>query len=63
MHQGIPSHTADNTHGYTPRAKGLLRKIHVKFHVSYQGCSNLASDWLVSLLPANQMLGLEIFGN
>ena len=42
---------------------GLLSKIHVKFHVSYQGFSNMASDWLAAVLPANQMPGLKIFVN
>ena len=29
---------------------GLLRKIHVKIHVSKQGFSNMASDWLAAVL-------------
>ena len=40
---------------------GLLSKIHVKSHVSLQGFSNMASDWLAAVLPANQMPGLKIF--
>ena len=32
-------------------------KIHVKFHASQQGFSNVASDWLTAVLPANQMPG------
>ena len=42
---------------------GLLSKIHVKFYVSQQEFSNMASDWLVAVLPANQMPGLKIFVN
>ena len=41
-----------NHHGW-----GLLGKIHVKFYASYQGFSNMASDWLAAVLPANQMPG------
>ena len=37
---------------------GLLCKIHV---VSQQGFSNMASDWLAAVLPANQMPDLKIF--
>ena len=33
---------------------GLLRKFHVKIHVSKQTFSNLAFDWLAAQLPANQ---------
>ena len=36
---------------------GLLSKI----HVSWQGFSNMASDWLAAVLPVNQMPGLKIF--
>ena len=42
---------------------GLLSKIHVKFDVSQQGFSNIASDWLAAVLPANHMPGLKIFVN
>ena len=43
---------------------GLLSEIYSnKFHVRYQGFSNMASDWLVAVLPANQMPGLKIFGD
>ena len=37
----------------------LLSKIHVKFHVGWQGFSNVASDWLAAVLLANQMPGLK----
>ena len=40
---------------------GLLSKIHVKFCVSWQGFPNMASDWLVAVLPANQMPSLKFF--
>ena len=42
---------------------GLLSKIRVKFHVCKLGFSNMASDWLAAVLPANQMPGLKIFVN
>ena len=42
---------------------GLPSKSLVKIHVSQQGFSNMASDWLVAVLPANQMPGLKIFVN
>ena len=42
---------------------GLPSKIHVKFHVGLQGFSNMASDRLATVLPANQMPGLKIFVN
>ena len=38
---------------------GLLSKTHVKF--SLQGCSNMGSDWLAAVLPANEKPGLQIF--
>ena len=41
---------------------GLLREFHVKIYVKSQGFSNMASDWLAAVLPANQMPGLKIFG-
>ena len=43
------------------RSSGLPIKIHMKFHVSQLGFSNVASDWLAAVLPANQMPGLKIF--
>ena len=49
--------------GATLLGWGLLSKIHVKFHVRLQGFSNIASDWLVAVLPANQMPGLKILTN
>ena len=42
---------------------GIQSKIHIKFHVLWQGFSNMASDWLAAVLPANQMPGLKIFVN
>ena len=39
----------------------LLGKIHVKFHVNLQAFSNMASDLLAAVQPANQMPGLKIF--
>ena len=42
---------------------GLLSKIHVKIHVRWQEFSNMASNWLAALQPANQMPGLKIFVN
>ena len=39
-----------------------LRKSHVfklKTHIGKQECSNLASDWLAAMLPANQRPGLK----
>ena len=43
--------------------RGLLSKIYVKFHVTKQGFSHVASDWLAAVLPANQMAGWQIFVN
>ena len=43
------------------RASELSIKIHIKCHVSQQGFSNVASDWVATVLPANQMPGLKIF--
>ena len=48
---------------YKEMCWGLLCKIHVNFHVSQQGFSDMASDWLAAVLPADQMPGLEIFVN
>ena len=42
---------------------GLLSEIHVKNNINKQGFSNMASDWLVVMLPANQIAGLKIFVN
>ena len=42
---------------------GLLRKVHVKICVIYQGCYNMAADWLAALLPANQKPGYVIILN
>ena len=42
---------------------GLQSKIHAKFHVIQQGFSNIDSDWLAAVLPANQMPGCKIFVN
>ena len=42
---------------------GLLSKFHVKIHVSKQGFSSMASDWLAAVLCANQMSGLKILVN
>ena len=36
-----------------------LIKINVKFHGRWQGFSNVASDWVTFVLPANQMPGLK----
>ena len=41
----------------------ITKQIHVKFHVSWQRFSNMASDWLAAVLPANQMPGLKICVN
>ena len=49
--------------GTTSLGCGLLSKTHVKFHVSKQGFSSMASDWLAAVLPANQMPGMKIFVN
>ena len=45
----------------SPQSWESLSKIHVKYHVSKQGFSNMAFDCLVAVLPANQMPGLKIF--
>ena len=42
---------------------GLLSKIHVQFHVSQLGFSDMASDWLAAVLPANEMTCLKIVVN
>ena len=39
----------------------LLNIIHVQIHGSQQWISNIASDWVVAVLSANQVLGLKIF--
>ena len=36
----------------------VLSKIHVEIHVSQQESYDLASDWQVALLPANQVWNL-----
>ena len=46
-----------------PHPPPPLSKIQVKIHTSWQGYPNLASDWMVAVLPANQMPGLKIFVN
>ena len=56
--QDLGGHFALNHLGWE-----LLSKIHVKFHVGLQGFSNMASDWLAAVLPANQTPGLRIFVN
>ena len=38
-------------------------KIHAKSHISQHGFSNMTSDWLTALLPANQMQSLKIIVN
>ena len=35
---------------YSHQGWGLLSDIHVKFHVSWQGFSNMAYDWLAAVL-------------
>ena len=42
---------------------GLLSKIHVQLHFIWQGFSNMASDELVAVLPANHMPCLKWFVN
>ena len=38
----------------------VFNKTHVKIHISSEGFSSTASDWLAAVLPANQMPGLNI---
>ena len=35
----------------------------MKIHFDKQAFSNMAPDWLVAVLPANQMPALKIFDN
>ena len=37
--------------------------IHLEIDTSLQGFTNLASDWLAAMLPANQKPGLKILDN
>ena len=48
---------------YITPGLGLPSKIHVKFHVNKHGFSNMATDWLAAVLPANQIPALKIFVN
>ena len=41
----------------------MTKLIHVKIHVRKQKISNMASDWLVAVMPASQMIGLKIYVN
>ena len=41
----------------------ISKKIHVYSYISKKGFSNMASDWLAALLPANQEPGFKILVN
>ena len=48
---------------FFPQGRGLLSEMHIKFHVSWRGFSNIASDWLAAVMSGDQIPGLKIFVN
>ena len=48
-----------NTH----LGSGILSTIHVKIHVSEQGFSNLASDWLAAVMPVKYQVWKSLLIN